>query len=79
MLEEGPNLVRGDAGDRELGQFVLAEERDPVRVDGQRRGAIHDLTQKDELVDVVGDGGMAVPVAIVGCVDNTYRSPREPS
>jgi len=45
---------------------VLAEEPHPVSLYHQRRVIVQDLAQKDQLVDVVGDGRVTLPVAVVG-------------
>jgi hypothetical protein len=57
VLEEAPHLGVGDTRERELGKLVLAEEAYAVRLDVGGDGLSQYLAQKDELVDVVGDGG----------------------
>ena len=71
-------LGRGDAGEREPGQRLLAQEPEPG---GVNRGAWHsvqNLAQKDELVDVVGNGRVPVPVTVVRGdePDRLYAAPR---
>src|SRR5215212_10257157 len=65
-LEEAPYLGGGDARERDLGKLVLAEEAHAVRLDVGGDGFSEYLAQIDELVDVVGDGGVVVPVTVVG-------------
>jgi len=56
VLEEAPYLGWGDAGERVLGQLVLIEETHAVRLDVRGDGFSEYLAQKDELVDVIGEG-----------------------
>jgi hypothetical protein len=57
VLEEAPHLGAGGARERELGRLVLAEEAYAVRLDVEGDELSQYLAQRDELVDVVGDGG----------------------
>jgi hypothetical protein len=49
MLEETFYLGGGNAGEREVGQLVLAEEPYPVCVHRSRRGLVQDIAQKTSL------------------------------
>src|ERR687896_25863 len=64
ILEETFYLGGGNAGERELGQLVLPEESYPLRIHLALSGLVQDLAQKDQFVDVVGNGWMTVPVAV---------------
>ena len=57
VLEEPFYLLGGDAGEREVRQVLFLEEPHLVRFYRSRRGLGQDLAQKDQLVEVVRNGG----------------------